>query len=171
MEKQVVAENVDQSRIVLATDLVKKYMWWTMGAGLIPVPLVDVLTISGVQLKMLKEISDIYEIKFNDNKGKSIIAALLGSVVPNSLAFGGLGSLLKIIPLIGPLVGGVSMSLFSGAATYAIGKVFIQHFETGGTFLDFNTVSVKDYFQAKFEEGKDIANEMNEKKDKKEETV
>ena len=112
----MVAENVDQSRIVLATDLVKKYMWWTMGAGLIPVPLVDVLTISGVQLKMLKEISDIYEIKFNDNKGKSIIAALLGSVVPNSLAFGGLGSLLKIIPLIGPLVGGVSMSLFSGGS-------------------------------------------------------
>jgi len=135
-----------------------------MGAGLIPVPFVDLLAVSGVQLKMLKDMSDIYGIKFSENKGKSILSALLGSVVPNSLAGGGVGSIMKMIPLVGPLVGGLSMSLFSGAATYAIGKAFIQHFEAGGTFLDFDPVKVKDYFHSKFEEGKEVAKEMSEKK-------
>lgn len=164
MVKDVVVENVDQSKQALATDLVKKYMWWSMGAGLIPVPFVDLAAVSGVQLKMLKDMSDMYGIKFSENRGKAIVGALLGSVVPNSLSYGGMSMLLKMIPVVGTLIGGLSMSLFSGAATYAVGKVFIQHFEAGGTFLDFNPETLKDYFFAKFEEGKVLAKEMDEKK-------
>lgn len=171
MEKEVVAENAAQSNLELSNDLVKKYMWWSMGAGLIPVPFVDLAAVSGVQLKMIKDMSDIYGIKFSENKGKSILSALLGSVVPNSLARGGVGSLLKMLPIVGSVMGGISMSLFSGASTYAIGKAFVQHFESGGTFLDFDPVKVKDYFHSKFEEGQQIAKEMNEKKDKKEAKV
>ncbi len=171
MVKDVVVENVDQSNQVLATDLVKKYMWWSMGAGLIPVPFVDLAAVSGVQLKMLKDMSDMYGIKFSENRGKAIVGALIGSIVPNSLSFGGMGMLLKMIPVVGTLIGGLSMSLFSGAATYAVGKVFIQHFEAGGTFLDFNPATLKDYFFAKFEEGKELAKEMDEKKKVKEEKV
>jgi uncharacterized protein (DUF697 family) len=167
MEKANVSENVDQTKLDSANDLVKKWMWWTMGAGLIPVPFVDLAAVSGVQLKMLSDLSKLYDVKFSENKGKAIIGALLGSVVPNSLAGGGVGSILKLIPLVGTVLGGVSMSLFSGAATYAIGHSFIQHFESGGTFLDFDPVKVKDYFNAKFEEGKVVASEMEEKKAKK----
>ncbi|MGE5497679.1 MAG: YcjF family protein, partial [Syntrophothermus sp.] len=99
--------------------IVKNYMWWSMGAGLIPVPFVDLAAVSGVQLKMLKDMAEIYDIKFAENKGKSIVSALLGSIIPNSLSAGNMGSLLKMIPLVGPVLGGLSMSIFSGAATYA----------------------------------------------------
>lgn len=167
MENEVQSETVDQKKTDTANDLVKKWMWWTMGAGLIPVPFVDLAAVSGVQIKMLSDLSHLYDVKFSENKGKSIVSALLGSVVPNSLARGSVGSILKMIPLIGPVMGGLSMSLFSGAATYAIGKSFIQHFESGGTFLDFDPVKVKDYFFAKFEEGKDLAKDMEDKKSKK----
>ncbi|MDD4921333.1 MAG: DUF697 domain-containing protein [Bacteroidales bacterium] len=169
MEKDVVTEKTDRPKLDSANDLVKKWMWWTMGAGLIPVPFVDLAAVSGVQLKMLSDLSALYGIKFSENKGKSIISVLLGSIVPNSLARGSVGSLLKLIPLIGPVMGGVSMSLFSGAATYAIGKAFIQHFEAGGTLLDFDPIKVKEYFFSKFEEGKELAKEMEAKKGKKEE--
>ncbi|MGE5402690.1 MAG: YcjF family protein [Ignavibacteriales bacterium] len=160
-----------EEKELAAKGIVKNYMWWSMGAGLIPVPFVDLAAVSGVQLKMLKDMSDIYDIKFSENKGKSIVSALLGSIVPNSLSVGNMGSLLKMLPVVGSVLGGLSMSLFSGAATYAIGKVFIQHFEAGGTFLDFNPVTVKEYFQNYFAEGKTIAKEMSEKKGKKPETV
>lgn len=160
-----------EEKEIAAKKIVKNYMWWSMGAGLIPVPFVDLAAVSGVQIKMLKEMSDIYEIKFSENKGKSIVSALLGSILPNSLSGGNMGSLLKMLPFVGPVLGGLSMSLFSGAATYAIGKVFIQHFEAGGTFLDFNPVSVKEYFHTLFEEGQKVAKEMNEKKSKRPETV
>lgn len=167
MEKDEVVEKIDLSRLDTANDLVKKWMWWTMGAGLIPVPFVDLAAVSGVQLKMLSDLSKLYDVRFSENKGKAIISALLGSVVPNSLAVGGIGSMLKMIPLVGTIIGGVSMSLFSGAATYAIGKSFIQHFESGGTFLDFDPVKVKEYFNTQFEEGKVVAKEMEESKAKK----
>lgn len=150
-----------------AQKIVKNYMWWSMGAGLIPVPLVDLAAVSGVQLKMVKDISDVYEIKFSENRGKSIITALLGSIVPNSLAGGSVGSLLKMVPLVGTILGGLSLSLFAGAATYAIGKVFIKHFEAGGTLLNFDPVAMNDFFKAKFKEGQEVAEEMNEKKEKK----
>jgi uncharacterized protein (DUF697 family) len=167
MEKNQVEELVVLSNLESANDLVKKWMWWTMGAGLIPVPFVDLAAVTGVQLKMLSDLSKLYNVKFSENRGKAIIGALLGSIVPNSLAGGGVGSLLKMVPLVGTILGGISMSLFSGAATYAIGKSFIQHFESGGTFLDFDPVKVKDYFGKQFEEGQKIAREMEEKKAKK----
>ena len=50
-------------------------------------------------------------------------------------------------------MGFVSSPAFSGAVTYAIGKVFVQHFEMGGTLLDFNPEKVKKYFREQYEQG------------------
>ena len=41
--------------------------------------------------------------------------------------------------------------------TYAVGKVFIQHFESGETFLTFYPEKVKAYYAEMFEEGKKAA--------------
>ena len=49
---------------------------WAMGAGLIPLPLVDLATITGIQLKMIAKISRVYGVPFAENRAKSIIAAL-----------------------------------------------------------------------------------------------
>jgi uncharacterized protein (DUF697 family) len=131
-----------------------------MGAGLIPVPLVDLVAVSGVQLKMLADISKIYGVEFQEHRGKALIASLVGYIVPSSLSFGSVGSLLKAIPAVGALVGAPSMALFCGASTYALGKVFIQHFESGGTFLTFDLAKVKEHFQHEFAEGSRIAAEL-----------
>ncbi len=147
--------------------IVKRYMLWTLGAGAIPIPLVDFAAVTGVQIKMLKDLSDHYEIPFNENAGKSVTASLLGSVSAATLKAGVLGSLLKAVPIAGTLLGAASMSLFSAAACYAIGKVFIQHFEAGGTFLDMDPEKVKDYFREQFAEGKEVAQDMADKKAKK----
>lgn len=149
----------DQLKAENALKIVKKYMYWSMGAGLIPVPFVDIATVSGVQLKMLSEISKIYEIKFSENAGKTIIAALLGGITAGALTRSSLTSFIKSIPIIG-FIGSLSMPLYSGAATWAIGKVFIQHFASGGTFLNFDPQKVKDYFNELFKQGQNIAENM-----------
>ncbi|MGE5458199.1 MAG: YcjF family protein [Methanococcaceae archaeon] len=156
---EVADEDVDQAKLEAAQALVKKYMWWSMGAGLIPVPLVDMATVSGVQLKMLNELSKIYGVKFSKNAGKSIISALLGSISADALSKSYLTSVIKSIPIIG-IVGSVSMPIYSGATTWAIGKVFIQHFATGGTFLDFDPKKVKDYFMKLFKQGQEVAQNL-----------
>ena len=161
VEEPVTNANIedDQIKSDQANKVVKTYMYWSMGAGLIPIPYVDMLTVSGVQLKMLSELSKIYEIEFSENRGKSVVAALLGGVTAEALARSTFTSYIKSIPVIGVL-GSLSMPLYSGAATYAIGKVFIQHFATGGTFLDFDPQKVKDYFADLYNQGKNIAKNM-----------
>ena len=144
--------------------LVKNYMWWSMGAGLVPVPLVDMAAVTGVQLKMLADLSRAYDVKFTEDAGRKIVLSLLGSLIPNGLARGFLGSLLKIIPVVGTVMGTISMSAFSGAATYAIGKLFIQHYEAGGTLLDLDVTQMNDFFKEKFAEGQNIAKDMGKEK-------
>jgi hypothetical protein len=46
------------------------------------------------------------------------------------------------------------MVLLCGAYSWALGNTFIQHFESGGTFLNFDSDKVKGYFHAQLEEGK-----------------
>ena len=46
----------------------------------------------------------------------------------------------------GTIASGVSTAVFAGASTFAVGKVFIEHFESGGTFLTFDPERVLEYY-------------------------
>jgi uncharacterized protein (DUF697 family) len=140
--------------------VVKRAMWWSMGAGLVPLPILDLVAVSGVQLKMLSDLSTIYDLPFQKSRVSAVVGSLVGFVVPHALSYGLIGSLAKTIPWGGAIAVAPSMALFSGACSWALGNVFIQHFESGGTFLDFNPDAVKEYFRAQFEEGKTVAAAM-----------
>jgi hypothetical protein len=43
------------------------------------------------------------------------------------------------------------MPVLSAGATYAIGRTFMQHFESGGTLLDFNPPDYREFFKAQKE--------------------
>jgi uncharacterized protein (DUF697 family) len=121
---------------------------------LIPLPIVDIVAVGGVQLEMLRRLSDIYGVPFVENRGKSLIASLAGSVLPASTATTtamGITSALKSIPGIGTAISAFTMPVFSAGATYVIGKVFIQHFASGGTLLDFNPPDYREFIKAQKE--------------------
>ena len=40
---------------------------------------------------------------------------------------------------------------------YAMGQLFVQHFESGGTFLTFDPEKVRGHYAELFEEGKELA--------------
>ena len=134
--------------------IVKKYMYWSMGAGFIPIPFLDFAAVMAVQLKMLSTLAKHYGVAFSENRGKEIVAALIGGALPGNIAGSAVGSAVKMIPVAGTIIGGVSVPLLAGATTFAVGRVFIQHFETGGTFLDFEVDKMKKHFQQEFEKGK-----------------
>lgn len=136
-----------------------------MGVGLIPVPLVDVVALMGIQLDMIKKISVEYGILFKQDRGKSIITSLMGGLFSTQMGIG-LSSLIKFIPIIGQTTGAVAMPIISGASTYAIYKVFVRHFESGGTILDLDPARVKSFFAEQFTKGKTATADL-----KAEETV
>jgi uncharacterized protein (DUF697 family) len=103
---------------------------------------------------MLRRISEIYGVPFSENRGTSIIASLAGAVIPASTATTAamsVGSLIKGLPGVGTLVGALTMPVVSAGATYVIGKVFIQHFASGGTLLDFNPPDYREFIKAQKE--------------------
>lgn len=135
-----------------ATEKVKNHAMVAAGMGLIPVPLLDVAAIAATQLKLLKTLADHYGVAFSENLGKSVIGALVGGTAPG-LATGTARSLLKFIPGIGGMLGMITSPALAGASTYALGKVFIQHFESGGTLLDFDPSKMKAYFSEQVGKG------------------
>ncbi|NKB24778.1 MAG: DUF697 domain-containing protein [Kiritimatiellae bacterium] len=145
--------------MLTADKVVKNTMLWTTGAGLVPIPVLDLVAVTGFQLNMLRQLCNIYEVKFSKNVGKNIIASLVGGLAPSSLSMPAAG-LIKMIPLVGQTVGAVTMPIFSGAFTYGVGKVFIKHFESGGTLLTFNSKKEKEEFTEMFKEGKEVVNSL-----------
>jgi uncharacterized protein (DUF697 family) len=145
------AHMTDAHRDQQAEQLVDRFAAWSAVAGVVPVPVVDVIAIGGLQLQMLRRLAQIYGVQFSDNVGKSVIASTLGSIIPASAGTAtamGLGSALKFIPVLGITVAALTMPALSAGATYVIGKVFIQHFASGGTLLDFNPGDYREFIKS-----------------------
>jgi uncharacterized protein (DUF697 family) len=148
------AEMTEATRDELASQLVDRLSLWSGAAGLIPVPLVDMAAVGGVQLHMLRRLSEIYGVPFSENRGKSILASVAGAVIPASTATTtamGVSSLMKGLPGFGTAIGALTMPVVSAGATWVIGKVFIQHFASGGTLLDFNPPDYREFIKAQRE--------------------
>jgi len=135
-----------ERRRAIAEKLVERFSLWGGAAGLIPVPFVDLATVGGVQIQMLRRISRIYGVPFSENRGKALIAALAGAMIPAGSGLGA-ASLLKSVPIAGAVVSALAMPTLSAGATYAIGMAFIEHFASGGTLLDFNPPDYRDFIK------------------------
>jgi uncharacterized protein (DUF697 family) len=134
----------------LASKLVNRFAVWSGVAGLIPLPVIDIVAVGGLQLQMLRRISQLYDVPFTENRGKALIASLAGALIPASSGMGA-ASALKAVPLFGTLAAGFIMPVLSAGATYAIGKAFIEHFTSGGTLLDFNPPDYREFVRAQKE--------------------
>ena len=146
-----------------AESAVRNHVIWSMGAGFIPIPIADFVAVAAVQLDMIRTISNIYGVDFKETEGKALVTSLTGS----GLSRLGANALLKLIPGFGSMLGGVSMSIVSGASTYALGQVFKTHFAVGGTFLDFDTDRFQRYYDEQFEKGKTVASDIQKEKEEK----
>ena len=143
-----------------ADTIIRNHVIWSMGAGLIPVLVADIFAVSALQLDMIRQMCRVYDVNFSETQGKAIVTSLTSS----TLARIGAGSLVKLIPGIGSIIGGVTVSVFAGASTYALGEVFKKHFESGGTILDFDPARLRKMYKEKFEKGKKVAEELRKDK-------
>lgn len=144
-----------------ADTIIRNHVIWAMGTGFIPVPIADVFAATAVQMDMIRQLCRVYDLEFSETQGKAIVTSLTSSI----LARAGARSLVKLIPGLGTVIGGVTVSVFNGASTYALGEVFKKHFDSGGTILDFDSDRLKKVFKEKFEKGKKVAEELKNEQD------
>ncbi len=161
---------MDAENTIVATEtskeeldrIIRYHVWGAMGVGLIPFPIIDFVGLTGVQLNMLRKLARAYDIPFFKDRVRTIISPLIGAAVPGMFGAPLALSLAKIIPFFGQTAGVIAMPVVAGATTYAIGKIFVQHFASGGTFLTFDPDKVKAYYTELLQEGRQVVADMKD---------
>ncbi len=143
-------EDLCRDRAALARSTVKYYAAWSFGAGLVAIPVVEMLAVVGVQVQMLRKLSDIYGVEFSEHVARNVLMALLGGIAAETVGAGIARPLVRSIPGIGTILSVLTVPAVSVASTYAVGEVFIQHFEKGGSLLDFRSESMKEKFKSAY---------------------
>jgi len=134
-----------------ASKIVRNHMLVAIGSCVLPIPLLDVGLLAGIQLRMLKKLAEHYEVTFSEQRANAIIGSLAGVSVTMAAA-----SLLRMVPGVGQALLAVGSLTLPPASTYALGQVFIKHFESGGTFLTFDEKRAKPEYDEKVHEGKKV---------------
>lgn len=135
-----------------AKKIIQQRTLYAASIGLLPIPILDALSVTGIQIWMIKDIAKLYNVPFKEHAVKSLIAVVVGNL-------GSIG-ILKFIPILGISLGGSAFSISAASATYALGRVFLQHFDQGGTLLDFNPSTSRAFFLELYHKNKQVLQKM-----------
>lgn len=148
------------TRLYEAERIVHRNVLWGLGACLVPIPVVDVVAVTAVQVKTMAELSALYGVPFRESLARKLVFSLMtgvGGVAVGTLAALSLG---KLIPGGGLVVSFAALQLFSGAFSYATGRVYVMHLESGGTLLSFDPRALREHYRREFEVGKRVARDL-----------
>ena len=137
-------------RRAYARKLVERFSMWAGAAGLLPIPVVDLAAVAGLQIQMLRRLSQVYDVPFSRHRGKALLAGFAGTMIPASTGIG-MASLIKSVPIAGSAIGAMTTPALAVAATYVIGLAFIEHFASGGTLLDFDPPDYQEFIKSGME--------------------
>ena len=140
-----------------AENLIKNHVMAAGALSVVPLPLLDIAAITAVQLRMIQKLAAMYGKTFSESPVRNTIAGLAGGVLGHGAGVLTALSLAKVIPGFGSLLGIVSMPVVVGASTYAIGRVYVRHFEEGGSIYDISVDSMKSFYKEQLDKGKQVA--------------
>ena len=139
--------------------IIRNHTLSSIGVGLLPAPAVDFASLLVIQSNMIREIAKLYNVPFIKEAAKNALTSLIrGAFLANVMPI--FSSMIKVIPVIGQTIGMVTMPVSCGASTYATGKVFIRHFESGGDLVCFDSEKMKAYYKEMLKEGKRVAQKI-----------
>lgn len=121
-----------------ATAIVERYANGSMIGGAIPIPLVNATAITTLMVRMVKSLSELYDVPFERNRVRAVVIALMGGALPTGFATIATSTLTYFVPGLN-LFGLAISSITSGAYARSIGQLFIEHFENGAS-LDFRSL-------------------------------
>jgi uncharacterized protein (DUF697 family)/GTP-binding protein EngB required for normal cell division len=122
-----------------ADDIIQRAMWAAGGAVAVsPLPLLDLAGGSAVTVKMVLDLARVYRQQID----AEAVVQLLAQLAKNLLAILGVtaaapavtlavGSLIKTVPGVGTLAGGLMQGMVQALVTRWIGKVFVAYFRGG----------------------------------------
>lgn len=151
---------IENERQFRAEMIVKEHMIASLGLGLIPIPFVDLATGLASNVVLVSRLCTLYEQPFKASIARTAVLSIMGIIGSVGVAVTVGFSLAKLIPGIGTVAGSVALPIANAATAYVIGKMFIGHFEMGGTLFDFDPRSNVPQARRAYANGRELAGEL-----------
>ena len=158
-ETVIVADAAEVNKII------RKSVYAAMGIGIVPIPFFNLAAVTTSSIVMIKRLSELYGVEFKEGVARKIVTAVIGAGV-GVLASGPVESVVSAIPLIGLPLSIATKPALNGMTTYALGRMFVTHFEEGGGFVSVNMEAMKDSFSSAFKNSRDWLGETIKGKEK-----
>jgi len=125
-----------------AVAIVERYANWSAVGGVIPVPIAVTAAITALMVRMIKSLSTLYDVPFEQNRTRAAVIGVMGGVLPTGLGTIAASTLTYFVPGYAMLSLAVS-SVTSSAYARSIGQLYIEHFEIGATEIDFKKIVLR----------------------------
>jgi len=125
-----------RQRRTKALSIVNRHAAYSAAGGLIPLPLASFAGVTAVIVRMVKVLSGHYGVPFHRDRARAIVVGLVGGAIPTGVATVTSSALLYMLPPTVLMTAAVS-SVAAATFTHSIGRVFIEHFESGATLDEF----------------------------------
>ncbi len=116
--------------------IVERHVTYSAVGGAIPMPLVNFASMTAVIVRMVKRLSNLYDVPFDRGRARAIVVGLTGGTAHTGFTLVTASALSYVVPA-GLIVGVAASSLAAAACTRGIGRIFVEHFERGATLQDF----------------------------------
>jgi uncharacterized protein (DUF697 family) len=123
-----------------AEAIVERYANFSALGGVIPLPVINFAGVATIIIRMVKALSRLYGVPFEQDRARAIVLGLIGGLTPTAASTLTASTLLYVIPG-SNLVGLAAASVTASACARKIGSVFIDHFESGASLADFPAIA------------------------------
>lgn len=135
-----------------ADRIIKLHSRLATAAGLIPITGVDIALVTALQVRMVKEITQAYEVPFEEEIVKVGLSSVIGATIARLVALGAREAF-NSFSQFGALADNLTNAAISGFFTAATGEIYSMHFEGGGTLADLNLSDFMDYISEQIKNG------------------
>jgi len=118
-----------------ALAIVERHATYSAAGGIIPLPIANVASVTAIIVRMVKVLSELYEVPFARDRTRAVVVALAGGAMPTGLAAAASSTIYYLTP-VSAVIGLAVSSVAAVACTRNIGRVFVEHFESGATLED-----------------------------------
>lgn len=118
-----------EKRRALAHKIVQRHGSYAAVGGLLPLPVANIVGVTAIIMRMVKQLSGLYGVPFQQDRTRSVVISLMGGTVPTGFGAATASTLAFVVPA-SALLGLAVSAVTAGALTRAIGLVFVEHFES-----------------------------------------
>ncbi|MCP9236737.1 DUF697 domain-containing protein [Lewinella sp. JB7] len=141
-----------QNKNEQADAIIKRYALFGTATGLIPTFGLDVAVLTGVQVKMIKELARVYEYDVDDQMIRMTITTGVTSLM-GRLITGVATSITKAFSPLKFLIGGATQAALSGFLTAETGKIYQARLANGENPADITVSEIVNHVVAQIQQG------------------